>query len=179
MGAAGALVAPIAGRVADKRGSRWVAATGMTLLAGSYLLLWFEEWARISTLLHLVALVVGVVVLDMGAQMVQVANQTRIFGLVPGAEPVEHGVYDGLLQWGGGGVGTIDDCVGALEVEWRELAGARGLSGWRGCGMCWEIARTGSRARQQPKMRCWRREEPARGALAFTALFAAPRFVRA
>ena len=85
VGAAGALVAPIAGRLADKHGSRWVAAAGLVLLAMSYLLLWGEERSGLSKLLHLGALVVGVVVLDMGAQMVQVANQTRIFGLVPAA----------------------------------------------------------------------------------------------
>ncbi len=85
VGAAGALVAPFAGRLADKHGSRWVISLGMALLAASYLLLWAEEAAHLSTVFHLAALVVGVVVLDMGAQMTQVANQTRIFGLVPSA----------------------------------------------------------------------------------------------
>src|SRR6185312_4503632 len=75
VGAAGAMVAPIAGRLSDKHGSRWVVAVGMALLAGSYLLLWGEEVARVSTTLHMIALVVGVVVLDIGAQMTQVANQ--------------------------------------------------------------------------------------------------------
>src|SRR6185437_1865383 len=65
VGAAGALVAPIAGRMADKHGSRWVVSVGMSLLAASYLLLWGEESARISMALHIVALVIGVVVLDM------------------------------------------------------------------------------------------------------------------
>src|ERR1700731_2511767 len=49
VGAAGALVAPFAGRLADKRGSRWVVVAGITLLAASYALLWAEEWARMST----------------------------------------------------------------------------------------------------------------------------------
>jgi hypothetical protein len=42
------------------------------------------ERMQISTALHMAALVVGVVALDVGAQMMQVANQTRIFGLGAG-----------------------------------------------------------------------------------------------
>jgi predicted MFS family arabinose efflux permease len=93
VGAAGALVAPIAGRLADKHGSRWVVAVGMSLLAASYLLLWGEEAARMGTALHIVALAVGVIVLDVGAQMTQVANQTRIFGLDPSARSRLNTVY--------------------------------------------------------------------------------------
>src|ERR1700722_17293005 len=74
VGAAGAMVAPLAGRLADKHGPRWVVSVGMSLLAISYFLLWGEEAAGLSTALHVAALVVGVVVLDMGAQMTQVAN---------------------------------------------------------------------------------------------------------
>ena len=48
VGAAGALVAPVAGRLADQHGSRWVVSVGLLLLAGSYLLLWGAESARIS-----------------------------------------------------------------------------------------------------------------------------------
>src|ERR1700679_3713264 len=85
VGAAGALVAPLAGRLADKHGSRWVVSVGMALLGASYFLLWGAEASHVSRVLHLVALVIGVVLLDMGAQITQVANQTRIFGLVPAA----------------------------------------------------------------------------------------------
>ena len=49
VGAAGAMVAPLAGRLADKHGSRWVISVGMALLAASYLLLWAEEAAHRST----------------------------------------------------------------------------------------------------------------------------------
>jgi predicted MFS family arabinose efflux permease len=105
VGAAGALVAPFAGRLADKRGSRWVAAVGLGLLAVSYLVLWGEERARVSILLHLAVLVIGVVVLDMGAQMVQVANQTRIFGLGPAARSRLNTVYM-TVYFSGAAVGS-------------------------------------------------------------------------
>jgi len=48
VGAAGAMVASLAGRLADKHGSRWVLSVGIALLGGSYLLLWGEE--RIAVL---------------------------------------------------------------------------------------------------------------------------------
>ncbi len=118
VGAAGAMVAPIAGRFADKRGSRWVVAAGITLLAGSYCLLWLEEWAKMSTALHLAALVVGVVVLDMGAQMTQVANQTRIFGLVPGARSRLNTVYM-TVYFSGAAAGSALASIAWVHWRWN------------------------------------------------------------
>jgi predicted MFS family arabinose efflux permease len=116
VGAAGALVAPLAGRLADKHGSRWVVSVGMALLAASYLLLWAEESAHRSTVFHLTALVIGVVVLDMGAQMTQVANQTRIFGLVPSARSRLNTVYM-TVYFSGAAVGSA--LVTIAWVHWR------------------------------------------------------------
>jgi predicted MFS family arabinose efflux permease len=81
VGAAGALAAPLAGKMSDKRGTRFVVTVAGGTLTASYLWLWFSERMQISTALHMAALVVGVIALDIGAQMMQVANQTRIFGL--------------------------------------------------------------------------------------------------
>lgn len=143
VGAAGALVAPLAGRLADKHGSRWVISVGMALLAVSYLLLWAEESAHWSTAFHVAALVVGVVVLDMGAQMTQVANQTRIFGLVPSARSRLNTVYmtvyfsgaaagSGLatiawVHWGWNGVCIL--ALGLIALAWTVHA-----LGYRGAG---------------------------------------------
>ena len=83
----------LAGRLADKHGSRWVVSVGMALLAASYFCCGARRRRIVSTAFHLVALVIGVIVLDMGAQMTQVANQTRIFGLVPSARSRLNTVY--------------------------------------------------------------------------------------
>ncbi len=93
VGAAGALVAPFAGRLADKRGPRFVVGTGVAVLALSYAVLWGEERAALPVAIHLGLLALGVIVLDVGAQMTQVANQTRIFGLVPSARSRLNTVY--------------------------------------------------------------------------------------
>jgi predicted MFS family arabinose efflux permease len=118
VGAAGALVAPLAGKLADKHGSRWVISVGMALLAGSYLLLWGEEAAHRSTAFHLVALVIGVVVLDMGAQMTQVANQTRIFGLVPSARSRLNTVYM-TVYFSGAAAGSAFATIAWVHWGWN------------------------------------------------------------
>ncbi|WP_348269895.1 MFS transporter [Edaphobacter paludis] len=121
VGAAGAMVAPIAGRMSDKHGSRWVVSVGMSLLAVSYLLLWGEESARISTTLHMMALVVGVVVLDMGAQMTQVANQTRIFGLDASARSRLNTVYM-TVYFTGAAVGSALATLAWVHWKWNGVS---------------------------------------------------------
>jgi predicted MFS family arabinose efflux permease len=143
VGAAGALCAPLAGRLADKHGSRWVVSLGMALLATSYLLLWAEESVHRSTVFHLVALVIGVVVLDMGAQMTQVANQTRIFGLVPSARSRLNTVYM-TLYFSGAAAGSALATVAWVHWGWNgvctlalgliALAGIVHAMGHRGTG---------------------------------------------
>ena len=143
VGAAGAMVAPLAGRLADKHGSRWVISVGIALLAASYLLLWAEEAAHLSTIFHLVALVIGVVVLDMGAQMTQVANQTRIFGLVPSARSRLNTVYMTVYFTGaaaGSALATIAwvhwrwNGVCCLALGWIALAAIYHAMGHRDAG---------------------------------------------
>ena len=134
VGAAGAMVASIAGRLADKHGSRWVITVGMALLAASYVLLWGEERAHISTTLHIVALAVGVIVLDIGAQMTQVANQTRIFGLVPSARSRLNTVYM-TVYFSGAAVGSALATVAWEHWHWNGVCylalGLIGLAGIR------------------------------------------------
>jgi len=140
VGAAGAMVASVAGRLADRHGSRWVASMGLATLTFSYLLMWAAVTAPMSTVMHVAALVLGVVVLDVGAQMTQIANQTRIFGLVPSARSRINTVYMVLYftgaaagswlstlawaHWGWNGV-----CV--LALGFMALAALRHLTGIR------------------------------------------------
>jgi predicted MFS family arabinose efflux permease len=122
VGAAGALVAPVAGRLADRKGSRWVISIGVALLAGSFGLLWVQERLQMGMVLHLAALVVGVVVLDLGAQMVQVANQTRIFGLVPSARSRLNTVYM-TVYFSGAAVGSALATMAWVRWEWNGVCG--------------------------------------------------------
>ena len=74
LGAIGASVAPIAGRLADRHGSRWVISVALGLLIFSWAVTWIFGY-------HVAGLIVGVLLMDAGAQASQVGNQTRIFSL--------------------------------------------------------------------------------------------------
>jgi predicted MFS family arabinose efflux permease len=140
VGAAGALVAPIAGRLADKRGTRWVLTAGITALASSYALLWVGERAWITFSVHLAVLLIGVILLDIGAQLTQVGNQTRIFGLVPSARSRLNTVYMTVYfagAAGGSALSTIAwarwkwDGVCCMALGLIALAGLRHVLGSR------------------------------------------------
>lgn len=81
VGAAGALIAPFAGWLADKHGTRVVVTVASATLTVSFVWLWWTERWHVSTTWHMTAMVLGVIALDLGQQMMQVGNQTRIFGL--------------------------------------------------------------------------------------------------
>jgi predicted MFS family arabinose efflux permease len=74
LGAIGASVAPIAGRLADRHGSRWIISVGLSLLILSWIVTWVFGY-------HIAGLVAGVFMMDAAAQATQVGNQTRIFAL--------------------------------------------------------------------------------------------------
>ena len=122
VGAAGALVAPVAGRLADKRGTRWVLTAGITVLASSYVLLWAGERSSLSFAMHIAVLVVGVIVLDVGAQLTQVANQTRIFGLVPSARSRLNTIYM-TLYFAGAAVGSALSTMAWVRWQWDGVCG--------------------------------------------------------
>jgi MFS family permease len=118
IGAAGALAAPIAGRFSDKRGPRWVISLGIAILASSYALLWGAETARMPFALHIAALIVGVIVLDTGSQMIQIANQTRIFGLDPSARSRLNTVYM-TIYFSGAAVGSALATMAWTHRRWN------------------------------------------------------------
>jgi predicted MFS family arabinose efflux permease len=122
VGAAGALVAPFAGKMADKRGTRWVLTAGITVLAGSYALLWAGERSGLTFALHIAVLLVGVILLDVGAQLTQVGNQTRIFGLVPSARSRLNTVYM-TVYFAGAAAGSALSTVAWGRWKWDGVCG--------------------------------------------------------
>lgn len=74
IGAAGAAIAPLAGWLSDRSGSRSVISFALFLMAGAWAVLWTGRS-------YMVCLVVGCILLDMAAQLNQIANQTRVFGI--------------------------------------------------------------------------------------------------
>ncbi len=86
IGACGALIAPWAGRVADRRGGRTSVRAGMATMAVSFVvlgLLGAKLWGFIA----------GVILLDLAMQVCHVTNQTRIYALVPEARSRLNMIY--------------------------------------------------------------------------------------
>jgi predicted MFS family arabinose efflux permease len=139
VGAAGALVAPLAGKMSDRRGTRFVVTLAGGTLTASYLWLWMTERLAVSTAWHMAALVVGVILLDVGAQMMQVGNQTRIFGLGAQARSRLNTIYM-TMYFTGGALGSALaawawsrwgwDGVCGLALGMIALAGLRHVTGY-------------------------------------------------
>lgn len=93
VGAAGVLIAGLAGKQADRRGPRWVLSIALGFLVLAYVSLWLSERVHMPIAWHIAALFVEVIILDIGGQMSQISNQTRIFALRPDARSRVNTVY--------------------------------------------------------------------------------------
>jgi predicted MFS family arabinose efflux permease len=99
VGAIGAGVAPLAGRLSDRRSPRFVVEIAVVLVLGAFALFWTAG-------LHLWALILGVILLDAGVQAAQVANQTRVFALKPEARSSVNSLYM-IGYFAGGSLGSL------------------------------------------------------------------------
>ena len=112
VGAGGIAAANLAGKLADSaRATATTVGTGV-LLAGSFALLWAGRTS-------LAALIVGIVVLDIGTQGMQITNQAVIYALRPDARSRINSAYM-VCYFLGGAVGSVS--AGALY----------GTDGWAG-----------------------------------------------
>lgn len=83
-GAAGALAAPLAGRIADRRGPELVTRLGALVAALSFALMFAGAWMP-SPHAQLALLLVAAVGFDFGVQAALVAHQTIVYGIEPAA----------------------------------------------------------------------------------------------
>lgn len=138
-GAAGALAAPLAGRLADKRGPELVTRLGVGLAAVSFGAMLFMPY--LSTHAQIVLLVVTAIGFDLGIQATLVSHQSIVYGIDPAARSRLNavlfvGMFTGmaagaalgslvLAQWGWRAVVVLAtaSALGALAV--RLWPGAR------------------------------------------------------
>ncbi len=98
LGAAGALAAPLVGRLTDRQGSRFTIGVALAIALAS-----FVVFAALGT--RLWGLAAGVVLMDVGVQSNQVANLARIHALDPAARSRLSTVYM-VTYFAGGALGT-------------------------------------------------------------------------
>ncbi|MGO4621497.1 MFS transporter [Ensifer sp. 2YAB10] len=93
VGAIGVFAAPIAGRLADRRGARSVVWFGAALT--------LSAWGILGVWASLAGLVIGVIVLDIGIQVGLIANQHIIYALEPAARSRINTVFMTSMFLGG------------------------------------------------------------------------------
>jgi predicted MFS family arabinose efflux permease len=132
-GAAGALAAPLAGRLADRRGPRMVAILGAVLAAVSFAAL--AGMAVLPVSGQVLLLVVAAIGFDFGVQATLIAHQSTIYGLDPNARSrlnalLFTGMFIGmssgaligtlaLAQWGWPAIAVIGVLSSAAAAAWR------------------------------------------------------------
>lgn len=76
--AAGALGAPLVGRIADKKNPRIAIGYGIIFLFFGYFLFYIFKT-------NIIGIIIGIIAIDLGLQGIHVSNQTRIYTLLPEA----------------------------------------------------------------------------------------------
>ena len=99
VGVFGAMAAPLAGKLSDRRGPAFTVTIALVSTIAAFVLMW--NWVTIP------GLIVGVLLMDMGVQSVQVAAQSQVMALVPDARSRVNTLYMVARFIGGAGGSAI------------------------------------------------------------------------
>jgi len=111
VGVVGAAVAPLVGKIADRRGPRFTLGVALGVLVVSYGvfgLFGYRLWG----------LILGVILMDFGVQAGHVSNQTRLYSLLPEARSRLNTVYM-VCYFIGGSLGSALGAWGWSIAQWR------------------------------------------------------------
>lgn len=120
IGVAGALIAPHSGRYSDRRGARPVVIAGSAFVVAAFAVLAFAGQTS------LVAIGLGVLLLDIGLNGALIANQTRAYALVPGARGrINTVLFTAIFV--GGAVGAFSGSRAFLYAGWPGVCAVGGI----------------------------------------------------
>jgi predicted MFS family arabinose efflux permease len=120
-GMAGAIAAPIAGRLADKGRSRTVTMLAMSLVAIGFVM---SHFTPTGSFFGLVVLTVAAIILDFGVSANLVTGQRAIFALGAEVRSRLNGLYMAIFFVGG--------ALGSALGAWAYAAGGWSLATWIG-----------------------------------------------
>ncbi|MGC4032346.1 MAG: MFS transporter [Tepidisphaeraceae bacterium] len=109
------MAAPIAGKLSDRRGPAFTITVAMILTTASFAMM--AGWVSI------LGLIVGVLLMDLGVQSVQVAAQSRVMALVPDARSRLNTVYM-VARFVGGALGSAVGATAYSHGGWRATCAA-------------------------------------------------------
>ncbi len=115
IGLAGALAAPLAGKLSDKKGSDFTVNVAVLLTIAAFVFM--GVWISIP------ALIIGVLLMDLGVQSVQVAEQANVMALVPDARSRLNTMYM-VGRFMGGASGSAIGSILWPKYGWIGVCGA-------------------------------------------------------
>jgi predicted MFS family arabinose efflux permease len=127
VGAGGILAANLAGRLADSNRSTGATLVAGVLLMGSFGLLWFGHSS-------LAFLIIGIVVLDIGTQGMQITNQAIIYALRPDARSRINSAYM-VCYFIGGAVGSVTAGIVYSDRGWSGVCQLGAFFGLLTCAL--------------------------------------------
>jgi MFS family permease len=125
VGAAGAICAPFVGHIADRYGARRNVLVGLLLTLASFVVMYLCGQ-------HLMGLITGVILLDVGVQAGHISNQTRIYSLVPEARSRLNMVYM-ICYFTAGAIGSYTGSLLWQHFGWLGVCGLGCLLSAGGC----------------------------------------------
>lgn len=109
IGLAGALCAPLAGKLSDRKGPAFTVTISLSLTIAAFLLM--AGWVAIPSL------IVGVLLMDLGVQSIQVAKQAKVIALEPAARSRINTLYM-VARFAGGAMGSWLGAIAWTHHRW-------------------------------------------------------------
>ncbi|BAY91111.1 MULTISPECIES: MFS transporter [unclassified Tolypothrix] len=111
VGLVGAGTSSLVGRLVDKWGARRVVGIALCCALSGFTILWL-------TGTHLMGLILGVIILELGMHSAYLSNQIRVYNLVPNAESRLNTVYM-VINYSGGALGSLLGSYSWVIGQWN------------------------------------------------------------